>query len=100
TLMGGFNGDNSTQPLKFEIINARFGDGRPVTDLFQKKPTYVWTAPYNGLEKSLAEIEAKRKLEEHPLFEVRSSGEFIMWGSSTNALITPRSADSTNFPQD
>jgi hypothetical protein len=100
TLMGGFNGDNSTQPIKFEIINTRFGDGRPYTDLFQKKLTYVWIAPYNGLEKSLAEIEAKRKLEEHPLFEVRSSGEFIMWASSTNELIKPRSADSTNFPQD
>jgi hypothetical protein len=100
TLMGGFNGDNSTQPLKFEIINARFGDGKPVTDLFQKRPTYVWTAPYNGLEKSLAEIEAKRKLEDHPLFEVRSSGEFIMWASSNNELIKPRPSDSTNFPQD
>ena len=100
TLMGGFNGDNSTQPIKFGIINARFGDGRPVSDLFQKKNTYVWLAPYDGLEKSLAAIEAKRKLEEHPLFEVRSSGEFIMWASSTNELITPRSADSTNFAQD
>ena len=100
TVMGGFNGDNSTQPIKFEIVNARFGDGRPVTDLFQKKSTYVWTAPYNGLEKSLAEIEAKRKLEEHPLFEVRPSGEFILWASSTNELIAPRPADSTNFPQD
>lgn len=100
TLMGGFNGDNSTQPIKFEIINARLGDGKPVTDLFQKKSTYVWTAPYTGQEKSIAEIEAKRKLEEHPLFEVRSSGEFILWASSTNDLIKPRPTDSTNFPQD
>lgn len=100
TVIGGFNGDNSTQPIKFEIVNARFGDGRPVTDLFQKKSTYVWTAPYNGLEKSLAEIEAKRKLQEHPLFEVLPSGEFILWASSTNELIAPRPADSTNFPQD
>ena len=100
TVIGGFNGDNSTQPIKFEIVNPRFGDGRPVTDLFQKKSTYVWTAPYNGLEKSLAEIEAKRKLQEHPLFEVLPSGEFILWASSTNELIAPRPADSTNFPQD
>ncbi len=99
-LMGGFNGDNSTQPIKFEIINARYGNGQPVTDLFQVRPTYVWKAAYTGLEKSLEEIEAKRKLEDHPLFEVRSSGEFIMWPSATNQLITPRSADSTNFPQD
>lgn len=100
TLIGNFRGDNSTQPIKFEIVNARYGDGRPYTDIFQKRPTYVWIAPYNGLEKSLTEIEAKRKLEEHPLFEVRSSGQFILWASSTNELIKPRAADSTNLPQD
>ncbi|GAA4913280.1 DUF5007 domain-containing protein [Mucilaginibacter defluvii] len=98
-IMGGFNGDNSTQPIKFEIINARFGDGRPVTDLFQVRPTYVWTKAYTGLEKSIEEIEAKRKLEDHPLFEVRQSGEFILWAAATNDLITPRAADTTNFPQ-
>ncbi len=99
-LMGGFNADNSTQPLKFEIVNARYGDGKPYDDLFQKVPTYVWTAAYTGLETSLEEIEAKRKLEEHSLFEIRSSGEFILWASATNQLIKPRPADSTNFPQD
>ncbi len=99
-LIGGFNSDNSTTPITFEIVNARYGDGRPVSDIFQKAQTYVWTAPYTGLEKSLAEIEAKRKIEEHQLFEIRSSGQFILWGSATNQLITPRPADSTNFAQD
>lgn len=97
---GGFKSDNSSFPLKFEIVNPRYGDGRVVTDLFQKKQTYVWTQIYDGLEKSLEEIEAKRKLEEHPLFEVRSSGEFILWASSSNDLITPRPSDSTNLAQD
>ncbi|WP_421941253.1 DUF5007 domain-containing protein [Pedobacter sp.] len=99
-VMGQFNADNSTSPMTFEITNARFGDGRPVTDIFKKVPTYVWVAPYTGLETSLAEIEAKRKIEEHALFEVRSSGQFILWASSTNELITPRPTDSTNFSQD
>lgn len=99
-LIGGFNADNSTAPFTFEIVNARFGDGRPVTDIFQTAPTYVWTAPYTGLEKSLAEIEAKRKIETHKLFEMRSSGEFIFWASTNNQLITPRPTDSTNFAQD
>lgn len=99
-LMANFNGDNSTQPIKFEIINARYGDGRPVTDIFQKQPTYVWTVAYDGTEKSLAEIEAKRHLEVHPLFEVRSSGQFIMWPSATDSLVTPRNPDSTFFPQE
>lgn len=98
-LMGGLNSDNSTLPLKFEIVNARFGDGRPVTDLFQTRPVWVWTAAYTGKETSLEEILAKRKLEERPLFEVRQSGEFIMWSSSTNELIPPRAIDSTHFSQ-
>ena len=100
SIMGGFNSDHSTEPLTFEIVNARYGDGRPMSDLFAQAQTYVWTGTYTGLEKSLEEIEAKRKLESHPLFEIRRSGEFILWGSSTNQLITPRAADSTNFPQD
>lgn len=100
TIMGSFNSDHSTEPLTFEIVNARYGDGRPMTDLFQEASTFVWTGTYTGLEKSLDEIEAKRKVETHPLFEIRRSGEFIMWASSTNQLITPRATDSTNFPQD
>ena len=99
-IMGGFNSDHSTEPLTFKIVNARYGDGRPMSDLFTEAPTYVWTGAYTGLEKSLDEIEAKRKVETHPLFEIRRSGEFIMWASSNNDLITPRAADSTNFAQD
>lgn len=100
SLIGNISSDNSTLPLQFEIINARYGDGRPVTDLFQTRPVYVWTAEYDGLEKSLEEIEAKRKIEEHPLFEVRESGQFIMWSSSNNELIEPRPADSSDLAQD
>jgi len=99
-LHGGFNADNSSFPLKFEIVNARFGDGRKVTDLFQVRPTLVWTAAYDGDETSLAQIEAKRKLEDHPLFEVRSSGEFMTWPSATNDLIEPRPSDSSKLAQD
>lgn len=100
SLLGSFNSDNSTLPLKFEIVNARYGDGRPVTDIFQVRPTYVWTAAYDGREKSLEEIEAKRKLEDRPLFEVRESGQFIMWASSDDNLIEPRPADSSDLVQD
>ncbi|WP_262246227.1 DUF5007 domain-containing protein [Parapedobacter soli] len=99
-LMGQFNPDASTMPLKFEIVNARYGDGRPVTDLFQVRPTYVWISAYDGLETSLEEIEAKRKLEDRPLFEVRESGQFILWASSDNDLIEPRPEDTTLLVQD
>ncbi len=99
-LMGSFNADASTFPLQFEIVNARFGDGRPVTDLFQLRPTSVWTAAYDGKETSLQQIEAKRKLEDRPLFEVRESGQFILWASATNDLIQPRPEDTTLLVQD
>lgn len=100
SLMGQFNSDNSSLPLTFEIVNARYGDGRPVTDLFQTRPTYVWVAPYDGKEESLEAIEAKRKIEERPLFEVRESGQFILWASTNNELIAPRPTDSSNLVQD
>lgn len=100
TVLGTPNTDNSTKPLTFEIINARYGDGRPLTDIFQVRPTYVWTGEYTGIETSLEEIEAKRKIEERPLFEVQKSGEFVLWGSSTNESIAPRPADSSNLVQD
>jgi hypothetical protein len=100
SVLGAPNTDNSTKPLTFEIVNARYGDGRPVTDIFQLKPTYVWVGEYTGIETSLEEIEAKRKMEERPVFEVQESGKFVLWESSTNDLIAPRAADSSNLVQD
>ena len=99
-LMGSISTDNSTLPLTFEIVNPRYGDGRPVTDLFQTREVWVWDAAYDGLETSLEEIEAKRHLEERPLFEVRESGQFIMWASANNELIEPRPTDSSRLVQD
>lgn len=99
TRMGIVNTDHSTTPLKFEIVNPRYGDGRPYTDLFQVKPVYEWISRYDGTEKNLAEIEAKRKQVNRPLFEVDSTGTFILWNSSTNELITPRAKDSIDLVQ-
>src|SRR3546814_5671164 len=65
TIMGGFNADNSTMPMKFEIVNARYGDGRPVTDIFQVDPTWVWTAAYEGLETSLEDRKSTRLNSSH-----------------------------------
>ncbi|WP_185214216.1 DUF5007 domain-containing protein [Sphingobacterium mizutaii] len=92
--------DNSTLPMKFEIVNARYGDGRPVTDLFTKVQTYEWIQEYDGKEKSLAEIEAKRRLVEKPAFEVDSNGRMILWAGATNAIIKPRPVDTVLKTQD
>lgn len=85
TLFSGiFNPDNSTLPIKFEITNFRSTDGTPSSILDHKYPTFVWKKAYTGEEKSLDEINAKRSLEDHAPFEVRSSGEFIMWASAND----------------
>ena len=95
---GIFNADNSSFPMKFEIINPRYGDGRSADEIFTKKDVLVWTSEYTGRETSLAEIEAKRKLESHPIIEMRSSGDLIIWETATSDILTPR--DSVTFPQD
>lgn len=95
SLFGNFSADNSTFPLNFEIINPRNINGVPTNAFSQVFPVKVWTAAYTGLEKTLSEIEEKRKLEEHPLFEVRKSGEFILWSTANNANFLKSGADST-----
>jgi hypothetical protein len=95
---GIFNADNSTFPMKFEIVNARYGDGRPADEIFTMKDVLVWTAEYTGRETSLAEIEAKRKVEKHPIIELRPSGDIIVWNSATSDILTPQ--DSVTYPQE
>ncbi|RZK70851.1 MAG: DUF5007 domain-containing protein [Pedobacter sp.] len=97
TTNGFFNPDGSNFPMTFEIRNARFGDGRDASDMLTAKPTIVWTAEYNGLETSLAQIEAKRKVENHPVLETRGNGDFIWWPTATRTEIRP--ADSVVLPQ-
>jgi hypothetical protein len=63
TLYSGiFNADNSSFPMTFEIVNPHFGDGRSADHILAKRPVEVWVKEYTGLETSLEEIEAKRKI--------------------------------------
>lgn len=93
-----FSADNSSFPMKFEIVNPHFGDGRDANDILTKKDVLVWHAEYNGKEASLAEIEAKRHVESHSVVELRESGDLIVWPSATSDLFKP--GDSVVFPQD
>lgn len=78
----------SSQPLNFKIINMRTRDGSPAPELTKNTPVQVWSQPYLGTEKSIEEIEAKRKMENRPLFEIREhSGQFLMWSAATSALL-------------
>lgn len=80
-----FSFGESTTPLKFEIINIRRANGEKAPELSDS--IYKVTAwktdgvgPYTGEEKSIAEIENKRTIENHRLFEIRDySPDFLIW---------------------
>jgi len=83
-----FQYGNSSRPLDFKIVNMRTFNGEPATELTNNYPVTVWKTAYDGTEKSLAEIEAKRTIENHPLFEVRPhSGEFMMWAAANSNMV-------------
>lgn len=75
--------NNSSRPLTFKLLNVRTYDGLPAPELSAKFPVYTWKQQYTGDEASLAEIDAKRALEEHSFLEIRDhSGDIICWGSN------------------
>lgn len=84
-----FNTDNSTTPINFRILNVRYKkDGKPANDFDQQVEVLVWNQSYTGEEKSLAEIEAKRSVERHSVFEVNpKSGDFILWAEAKNTAM-------------
>ncbi len=76
-----FNADNSTLPLTFKMSKVRDAETGDTVDLFNKTfDVLVWKQPYTGLEKTREELEKKRSIEKHHLFEVREhSGQLVMW---------------------
>jgi hypothetical protein len=83
-----FQYGNSSRPLDFKIVNMRTFNGEPAPELTNNYPVTVWKTAYDGTEKSLAEIEGKRTIENHPLFEVRPhSGEFMMWAAANSNMV-------------
>ncbi len=89
TVMGdNFNVQSSSLPLTFKIVGLRNSDGITSPELLKPFPVLVWKKSYDGNEKTLAEIENKRVLEQHSLFEVSEhSGEFIMWAEANSNLV-------------
>lgn len=90
-----FNYDNSSLPLTFQLLNVRKADGSPADNLTKVQPVWVWSTAYDGKETSLQQILDKRKKEDHPLWELRKSGDLILWQSATNTLV-PAYQGSTN----
>lgn len=81
-------GSNTSQPLEFSLVNVRTFKGEPATALTDKFPVKVWTKEYSGLEKSLAEIESKRKIEYHSMLEIgQKSGNLLFWESGNSSFV-------------
>jgi len=79
---------SSSLPLNFKIVNMRRFTGEPAPELSEYFPVQVWKSAYDGTEKSIAEIEAKRKIENHQLFEIREhSGQFLMWNKANSNFV-------------
>ena len=87
-MTNNFDSQSSSLPLTFRIVGVRNSDGIFAPELLKPFPVQVWKQAYDGSEKTLAEIEAKRVVEQHPLFEIRQhSGEFILWKEATSNLL-------------
>jgi len=88
TLYNTFNVGNSSQPLTFKIINPRTFAGEAAPELTDVFPVTVWKETYTGEETSLEEIENKRAIEYHHLFEIREhSGQFVMWPEAKSTIV-------------
>ncbi|MDR3244847.1 MAG: DUF5007 domain-containing protein [Prevotellaceae bacterium] len=89
TLMtNNFNSGSSTLPYTFEITNITRYDGSPAPELTDYFPVKTWKLPYTGKEKSLAEIEEKRTVENRQLFQIRKhTGEFILWSKANSSFV-------------
>lgn len=81
-------GDKSTLPLNFAIINPRTASGVAAPELLLKHKVKVWERAYTGEEKSLEEIEEKRKEEYRSLLEIQKhNGDIVFWNASSSSRI-------------
>lgn len=83
-----FNAGESTLPLSFRISAVRTFDGKEAPELLKLFPVSIWKQPYTGLEKSLAEIQAKRDTVLRPLWEIaQHSGNLTMHSASSSTVL-------------
>jgi hypothetical protein len=84
-----FSADGSSYPLNFSLENMRHFDGSPAPELMQSAPVSEWTGLYDGTEKTLKEIEDKRKLVNKPFFEIRPGSGDLIFYKSGSGIVNP-----------
>jgi len=88
-------GQNTSQPLTFKLVNIRDIEGQPAGIFYDKFPVKVWTENYTGDEKSIAEIDSKRKTEYRSIMEIlEHSGNINFWGEAANSAYVKAQPDS------
>ena len=88
---GNFYKGSTTFPSDFKIVNPRRRNGDPAPELTDLFPVKVWKGAYNGEERSLAEIEAKREIQYRPIFEIGPhSGAFTLWAEGRSNFLRPQ----------
>ncbi|MCU7549415.1 DUF5007 domain-containing protein [Chitinophagaceae bacterium LB-8] len=79
---------STTYPSTFRVVNPRRRNGQPAPELTDVFPVLVWKTAYTGLEKSVEEIDAKREIQNRPLFEIgEHSGSFTMWAAAKSSFM-------------
>lgn len=74
---------STTFPADFRLVNVRRRNGDAAPELMNVFPVKVWKESYDGTETTLAAIEAKRQVQNRPIFEISPhSGEFILWSEA------------------
>lgn len=83
-----FNADHSTEPLTFDIENVRHAaDSSAAPELTQLISVREWKQYYSGMEKSVAEIDAKRDTTQRPVLDIRPhSGEIFFWNTDSGQV--------------
>lgn len=79
---------STSYPATFKIVNLRKRGGAEAPELLENFPVQVWKKNYTGEEKSLAEIEAKREIQNRPLLEMfPHSGQIVMWAGANSGFV-------------
>lgn len=90
--------NKSTLPLSFKIMDVRTTEGESAPELMEKYPVKVWTGFYNAEEKSIEEIEAKRRIEYRSILEVQhKNGDLIFWNTGNSSFIKTLPSDGYVF---
>jgi len=94
---GNFNNGQSSLPLHFKLTNVRTYEGKEAPELLKLFPVKIWKSRYSGLEKSIAEIEAKREIVQRPLWEIEEHSGVLTMHDASNSTLLKTFPDSAYF---